>query len=326
MSDTTGPYVKVADGRIMSPTKKASLPLPKGFTRQARLAYSFNNLKSGTLISIGQLCDDDCVAIFSKYDVKIIRNNKILIRGRRTDNGLWKLPIGSNHAAPTTTSSNNEHVANGVIQLDSTKRELAEYYGATLFNPVKSTIIHAINRHHFDTWPGMTSKLIRKHLPKRLATAQGHLDQEAKNLRSTQVTDLDEDITPSQEPSNTKTQDIMCWVEDITDICKSYSDQTGKFPITSSRGHKYIFVVYHYDTNTIHGIPIKSRNSSDLCAAWLQVYNMFKPHGEAPNIHILDNECSQDMKTMFKEHKIAHKLVPPHIYRRNAAERAICTY
>ena len=33
----------------------------------------------------------------------------------------------------------------------------------------------------------------------------------------------------------------------------STSDQTGEFPITSSRGHKCIFILYHFDTNTIMG-------------------------------------------------------------------------
>ena len=127
VSDTIGPFVKVADGRIMSPTKKASLPLPRVFSRQARLAYSFNNLKSGTLISIGQLCNDDCKAIFSKYDVKIKKNNKLLIQGRQTDNGSWKLPLGNNHTSLQNppTPLHNSHVANGVIQLDSTMGELA---------------------------------------------------------------------------------------------------------------------------------------------------------------------------------------------------------
>jgi hypothetical protein len=71
------------------PTRKSLLSLPKEFSRNATVAYSFSNLKSGTLISIGQLCDDDCIAIFSKYNVKIIKNDKILIKGKRTDNGLW---------------------------------------------------------------------------------------------------------------------------------------------------------------------------------------------------------------------------------------------
>ena len=312
----------------MSPTRKAILPLPNTFTRNAKIAYSFNNLKSGSLISIGQLCDDDCIAIFTKYIVKIIKKNKILIKGRRTQNGLWKLPIGTE--TPTDTERNvppsntAKNVANGVIQLDSTKSDLAQYYGATLFSPVKSTLLRAIHRHHFTSWPAMTTKLMRKHLPKIIPTTQGHLDQEPKNIRSTK--DIDDDIAPRQETNNVKTNDIMCIALSTNEICKSYSDQTGQFPITSSRGHKYIFVFYHYDTNFIMGIPIKSRNAPELCEAWHTAFAIFKAHGETPNIHILDNECSKQMKTMFDNENVTYQLVPPHIHRRNAAERAIRTY
>ena len=88
VANTIGSYVTVADGRVMMPTKKSLLPLPKEFTRNAKIAYSFNKLKKGTLISIGQFCDDDCTAIFTKYDVKVMKNNKLLIQDRQTDNGL----------------------------------------------------------------------------------------------------------------------------------------------------------------------------------------------------------------------------------------------
>ena len=136
----------MADGRIMTPTKRASLPLSDAFSRNAKIAYSFANLQSGTLISIGQLCDDDCVAIFSKYNVKILKNNKVLIRGKRTDNGLWQLPLSTNHTVKNTSPPpTSHHAANAVIRLDTTKGELAEYYGNTMFNPVKSTILHAIH-------------------------------------------------------------------------------------------------------------------------------------------------------------------------------------
>ena len=51
-----------------------------------------------------------------------------------------------------------------------------------------------------------------------------------------------------------------------------------------------------------------------------------KKHGEAPNIHILDNECSNEMKSAFNEAEVKYQLVPPHVHRRNAAERAIRTF
>ena len=64
----------------------------------------------------------------------------------------------------------------------------------------------------------------------------------------------------------------------------------------------------------------------NICRVWKLAYEQLKAHGETPNIHILDNECSQDMKNMFKDEQVEYQLVPPHIHRRNAAERAICTY
>ena len=118
----------------------------------------------------------------------------------------------------------------------------------------------------------------------------------------------------------------MCATFSAGEFCKSSSDRAGKFPITSSRGHKYILVFYHYDTNTINGIAIKSRNTTDTCDAWQTAYDILKAHGEATNIHILDNKCSRDMKKIFKEIQVEYQLVPPNIHQCNAAERAIHTY
>jgi len=37
-----------------------------------------------------------------------------------------------------------------------------------------------------------------------------------------------------------------------------FSDQTGKFPITSARGNKYIMVAVELDGNYIDGEPLQS--------------------------------------------------------------------
>ena len=42
-----------------------------------------------------------------------------------------------------------------------------------------------------------------------------------------------------------------------------------------------------------------------------------------PKRYILDNEVSTELKTKMKKYGIEFQLVPPHIHRRNAAERAI---
>ena len=41
---------------------------------------------------------------------------------------------------------------------------------------------------------------------------------------------------------------------------KIYTDHTGRFPVTSSRGYKYITIAYEYDSNNILAEPIKIKN------------------------------------------------------------------
>ena len=87
----------------------------------------------------------------------------------------------------------------------------------------------------FQSWPGLTSKLVSKYLPNSVATVQVHLNQARKNTRSTQVT-----ITIY--PINTETHLVF---STVANAGKVYSDQTGRFPVTSSKGVNYSFNYYH---------------------------------------------------------------------------------
>jgi hypothetical protein len=161
----------------MPVTFKGQLPLSTKLSSTAQSAFVLDDLQTGTLISLPQLCDDDCIALFTKYDVKILKQNEVIITGTRMPNGLWSLPI---LATPS-------HQANGILRLDKPKQELATYLHATLGSPVSSTLLQAIRNGSLITFPGLTTNLITKHLPKSLATVLGHQDQEAKHLRSTKV-------------------------------------------------------------------------------------------------------------------------------------------
>jgi len=41
---------------------------------------------------------------------------------------------------------------------------------------------------------------------------------------------------------------------------------------------------------------------------------------------IMDNECSFELQRALKKYKLKYQLVPPHVHRRNAAERAVRTF
>jgi hypothetical protein len=300
----------------MSAAVQGQLPLSDKLSAPAQAAFVLDDLKTGTLISLAQLCDDDCIAIFNKYDVKILKNNEVIITGTRTNNGLWSIPI----------NNTPNHQANGILRTDKPKQELAIYLHATLGSPAPTTLLRAIRRHHLTTIPGLTTNLISKHLPKSIATALGHQDQEAKHLRSTKVQPhdiIDSDLEPALA---TKTHQICAMLFEKHDIMKSYSDQTGKFPIPSSRGNHYIFVLYHHDTNSIHATAIPNRQAASIRTAWEDTHKHLVQQGHAPTLHILDNECSQDLINAFAKYKIDFQRVPPKEHRANAAERAIRTF
>ena len=107
---------------------------------------------------------------------------------------------------------------------------------------------------------------------------------------------------------------------------KLYTDLTGRFPVQSSRGHKYILVAYNFDSNSIHVKPLKSRHDHNTIKAYEEIYTMLTSRGLKPQLHWLDNEASTALKDFITKQQTQYQLTPPHIHRRNAAERAIRTF
>ena len=71
---------------------------------------------------------------------------------------------------------------------------------------------------------------------------------------------------------------------------------------------------------------IPNRQAATIRDATLKMLEKLKTGGFVPKLHILDNECSELLKSAFQKHKITFQLVPPHQKHRNAAERAIQTF
>ena len=74
---------------------------------------------------------------------------------------------------------------NVIICKRTLKGDLAEFLHHSLFAPVVPTLIKAINNGHLDTFPGLTSNLIRKHLRPSIPSAKGHIKQERQNVQKT---------------------------------------------------------------------------------------------------------------------------------------------
>ena len=171
---TNGPCVKMPNNQFIRGTHSMQLRLHPSLSSEAQRAHSFDHLKSGSLLSIGQLCDDDCVAIFTKYDLRVMKDGTMIIKGHRNkSNGLWHVPLGTPKVPALQYPASEE--CHSAIYSQNTKADLAGFIHACLFSPAPSTLLRAIRNGHLTTFPGLYPELISKHLPKSLATSTGHM-------------------------------------------------------------------------------------------------------------------------------------------------------
>ena len=167
-------------------------------------------------------------------------------------------------------------------------------------SPQLSTWCKAIDAGFYRSWPGLTSKLVRKHMPQSPPMIKGHLDQQRKNLRSTKPKravatrkllpgndETEQDLHPAQHQHRTNYVYADC--HDITG--QIFSDQPGRFLVSSVSGHQYIMVVYDYDSNSILAEPMKSRSGPEMRRAYQTIFEYLSKRGFRPKLQRLDNEA-----------------------------------
>ena len=152
--------VTLPNNSIITSTHQAPLNIPQ-LSADANKAHIFPQLQSANLISIGQLCDDNCTVTFTKHNVNVTKNQQSIITGQRNhENGMWVIPLQSfqsNH-------SNKQHLSNGIIKYDTTKHDIIQFLHAACFSPTKRTFRDAINNNFLLSWPGLTVKAVNKYL------------------------------------------------------------------------------------------------------------------------------------------------------------------
>jgi hypothetical protein len=130
-----------------------------------------------------------------------------------------------------------------------------------------------------------------------------------------------DDFTPAPMEGNGSQEEATVVFVDIEQVTgKTYSDQT------SATGSNYVLIFYDYDSNSIHAEPIKNRTAAKLKRAYSTIAELLKSCGLHPKLQILDNEASKLLVDYITGQGINYQLAPPHVHRRNAAERAISTY
>ena len=359
--------VIVPNGNIMTSKSTTNLPLP-GLPPSATISHGFKSLASGSLLSVGQICDHNCTAIFTDTavhmyktpDIKITPLQPPIFSGTRDapTQPLYniKLPISE---SPAHAINLLQIQSSNAIKLPYLHDRIAFYHG-TLFSPVISTWIKATDAEYLHSFPALTSKQIRSYRPHSQATTLGHQHAQRSNLRSTRKnlqafnasspTPQSLHIIPDDEPEPATYSQVLqtappttqpmqpsyqerpghrthhIYAECQTITGKVGSDQTGRFIVPSTTGNNYIFVLYDYDSNSIHAEPIPNRKQESIKNAYEKVLRLLQRRGLRPKLHRLDNEASQLLKDFMTDEDVDYQLTPAGLHRRNWAERAIQTF
>ena len=155
----------------------------------------------------------------------------------------------------------------------------------------------------------------------------GHMHKIKQGTRSTSV----QSSTPNRQSTSSHDIHIHTIRTDTIEDTVSperlkellATDLPGRHPITSARGHKYLYVMYDYDTNYIHATPIKSRKSKELIRGFSESYQVLTKHGFRAKSIRLDNEISKAFKDHLATLHLPYQLVSPGDHRANPAERVI---
>jgi hypothetical protein len=103
-----GIYVNMLNNTCIRVTHTCTINIP-GVPHAACSGHIFPQLKT-PLVSIGQLCDHDCIATFDKTRVVITQHNATLLTGFRSPTtNLWQLPL--------TTDTSHNNITTQIIRL-----------------------------------------------------------------------------------------------------------------------------------------------------------------------------------------------------------------
>ena len=197
IKNTIGSSVYLPNMEMITATHTGLLPYTN-LTQEAKTTKILPKLQSASLLSLGQLCNDNCDVHLNKHNIHVYKNNTTILQGHRNlTDGFWDIPI------PIPSHKNTKHISI-IIPKNTTKKDLIQFYHAAIFSPAKATFIKAIRNGNFHSWPGLTTRTVAKFLAPTIATHFGHLNQERQNLQSTQQSNDFDAFPTSDNPNITK--------------------------------------------------------------------------------------------------------------------------
>ena len=181
MTTTTSPVIisneiiaRLLYGSTMDSSQITTIQL-SGISNQARKNQILPKMKISPLISLEVLCDDGLPITQDKQEISVHKNGKEIIKGTRNKKtGMWEVPLDTQQPEAAINS----------ILAQTSKPELAQYLHAEILRPTTASLIKAIKQGFLKTWPGLTRKLIKRHLEKSRSTTMAHLQMRRQGIKS----------------------------------------------------------------------------------------------------------------------------------------------
>jgi len=152
----------------------------------------------------------------------------------------------------------------------------------------------------------------------------GHLQKIRQGILSTQDPWETEPAHAPGEAPRSKANSLGAYLRDLKNLIAT--DLPVRFPVTSARGHKYLFLLNDYVTNFIYAVPIKSREAGELLRGFKACSQELLDNG----FRAKDIRCDNKISDLYTEHlnvaELKFQLASPGDHWTNPAERAIQTY
>ena len=297
--------VVIPDGQRMSSTKECNIDWP-ALPQKARTGNIIPALQTYTLISVVKLCDAGCDVIFRHHCCMVIYQGKIIMYGVQCPRTrLWMVPLSLKKENKCENNTFSQHHANSIHHM-ANQRNLIEYLHQCFFSPPASTLIKAVKNDQLLGVPGFTLQAINKWLPTSTATIKGHLHRTKQNLRTTKKKKIDDQVGYTKDMNPVEDRTAPCEMFCFTSMAQEfdhtmYSDATGKFPVPSYHGNRYVMIIYLYGPNAILVRPMKNREKQTMVDIFTKIYTYLAKRKLKPDLHVMDNECSKLLAEFIEE-------------------------
>ena len=194
----------------------------------------------------------------------------------------------------------------------------------------------------------MTVKHVKKYLAPSPATPKGRMKRPRAGFRSTtkkkeQHEKVREEPVIEDKPAreinfNIPTQghvipdasdnnlviNVFCFAA-LADKNKGtlYTDATSTLPVRSINNNQCYYVVYDYDTNYVHTVPVEDLTDATIIKTFDKIFRYMERKGHKPCLNITDNQAVAPLKRYLAQKNCKWQFVELSNHQVNAAKQAI---